>query len=73
MTNLEELSFVASSEDIKALKNYIADPDADGQLKLQILEWMWDRLKDINSKNPIDRIPNFNKEVYTFLKLTGIK
>ena len=73
MTNLEELSFVASSEDIKALKNYIADPDADGQLKLQILEWMWDRLKDINSKNLIDRIPNFNKEVYTFLKLTGIK
>ena len=72
-TEIEVLSFVAKPEDIKALKNYIADPDADGQLKLQILEWMWDRLKDINSKNPIDRIPNFNKEVYTFLKLTGIK
>ena len=70
---IEELSFVAKSEDIKALKNYIADPYADGDLKLQILNWMWDKRKQINSKKPKDKIPNYNREVYTFLKLIGAK
>ena len=70
---LEELSFVAKPEDIKALKNYIADPYADGELKMDILQWMWDRLEDINSKKPKDKIPNYNREVYTFLKLIGAK
>jgi len=37
---IEELSFVAKPEDIMALKNYIADEYADGDLKLQILNWM---------------------------------
>ena len=73
MKKLEELSFVAKAEDIKALKNYIADPHADGDLKLQILNWMWDKRKQINSKNPKDKIPNYNREVYTFLKLIGAK
>ena len=70
---IEELSFVAKAEDIKALKNYIADPYADGELKMDILQWMWDRLEDINSKKPTDKIPNYNREVYTFLKLIGAK
>jgi len=70
---LEELSFVAKAEDIKALKNYIADEYADGDLKLQILNWMWDRLENINSSKPKDKIPNYNREVYTFLKLIGAK
>ena len=70
---IEELSFVAKAEDIKALKNYIADPYADGDLKLQILNWMWDRLENINSSKPKDKIPNYNREVYTFLKLIGAK
>ena len=70
---IEELSFVAKAEDIKALKNYIADPYADGDLKLQIMNWMWDKRKQINSKNPKDKIPNYNREVYTFLKLIGAK
>ena len=70
---IEELSFVAKSEDIKALKNYIADPYADGDLKLQILNWMWDKRKQINSKKPTDKIPHYNREVYTFLKLIGEK
>ena len=70
---IEELSFVAKAEDIKALKNYIADPYADGDLKLQILNWMWDKRKQINSKKPKDKIPNYNREVYTFLKLIGAK
>jgi len=70
---LEELSFVAKPEDIKALKNYIADPYADGDLKLQILNWMWDKRKQINSSKPKDKIPNYNREVYTFLKLIGAK
>ena len=70
---IEELSFVAKKEDIKALKNYIADEYADGDLKLQILNWMWDKRKQINSKKPKDKIPNYNREVYTFLKLIGAK
>ena len=73
MKELEELSFVAKAEDIKALKNYIADEYADGDLKLQILNWMWDKRKQINSKKPKDKIPNYNREVYTFLKLIGAK
>ena len=73
MMKIEELSFVAKAEDIKALKNYIADPYADGDLKLQILNWMWDRLENINSSKPKDKIPNYNREVYTFLKLIGAK
>ena len=72
-TEIEVLSFVASPEDIKALKNYIADEYADGDLKLQILQWMWDRLEDINSKKPKDKVPHYNREVYTFLKLIGAK
>jgi len=70
---IEELSFVAKPEDIMALKNYIADEYADGDLKLQILNWMWDKRKQINSKNPTDKIPNYNREVYTFLKLIETK
>jgi len=73
MMKIEALSFVAKPEDIKALKNYIADPYADGELKMDILQWMWDRLEDINSKKPKDKIPNYNREVYTFLKLIGAK
>ena len=70
---IEALSFVASPEDIKALKNYLADEYADSELKLQILNWMWDKRKQINSSKPKDKIPNYNREVYTFLKLIGAK
>ena len=73
MMKIEELSFVAKPEDIMALKNYIADEYADGDLKLQILNWMWAKREQINSKKPTDKIPHYNREVYTFLKLTGIK
>ena len=72
-TEIEVLSFVASPEDIKALKNYIADEYADGDLKLQILNWMWDKMIHINSKKPTDKIPHYNREVYSFLKLIGAK
>ena len=70
---IEVLSFVASPEDIKALKNYLADEYADSDLKLEILNWMWDKMKQINSSKPKDKIPNYNREVYTFLKLIGAK
>ena len=73
MKKLEELSFVAKPEDIMALKNYIADPYANGELKMDILQWMWNRRDDINSKKPKDKIPNFDREVYGFLKLIGAK
>ena len=69
----ESLTFEASSKDIKALKNYLDDPDADGSLKIQILSWMYDRLQDINSKDPQSRYKNYNRDVYTFLKLIGAK
>ena len=72
-TEIEVLSFVASPEDIKALKNYIADPYADSGLKMDIINWMWDKRKQINSSKPKDKIPNYNREVYTFLKLIGAK
>ena len=72
-TEIEVLSFVASPEDIKALKNYIADEYADSGLKMDIMNWMWDKRKQINSKKPKDKIPNYNREVYTFLKLIGAK
>ena len=71
-TEIEVLSFVASPEDIKALKNYIADEYADGDSKLEILNWMWDKRKQINSKDK-DVGKNYNREVYTFLKLIGAK
>ena len=73
MKELEELSFVAKAEDIKALKNYIADEYADSGLKMDIMNWMWAKREQINSKKPTDKIPHYNREVYTFLKLTGIK
>ena len=69
---LEELSFVATKEDLKALKNYLADEYADSELKLQILNWMWDKRKQINSNNK-DVGKNYNWDVYTFLKLIGAK
>ena len=69
---IEALSFVAKPEDIKALKNYIADEYADGELKIQILNWMWDKKKQINSNNK-DVGKNYNRDVYTFLKLIGAK
>jgi len=72
-TEIEVLSFVASPEDIKALKNYIADPYADSGLKMDIINWMWDKRKQINSSKPKDKIPNYNREVYTFLKLIETK
>ena len=70
---IEELSFVAKPEDIKALKNYLADEYADDKLKMDIMNWMWDKRKQINSKKPKDKIPHYNREVYTFLKLNGAK
>ena len=69
----EELAYVVMKEDLQALKNYIDDPYADSELKLQILNWMWDKRKQINSSKPKDKIPNYNREVYTFLKLIGAK
>ena len=70
---IEVLSFVAKPEDIKALKNYLADEYADDKLKMDIMNWMWDKMIHINSKKPKDKIPNYNREVYTFLKLIGAK
>ena len=69
---LEELSFVATKKDLKVLKNYINDEYADSELKIQILNWMWDKRKQINSNNK-DVGKNYNRDVYTFLKLIETK
>ena len=37
-TEIEALSFVAKPEDIKALKNYLADEYADDKLKMDIMK-----------------------------------
>ena len=69
---LEELSFVATKKDLEVLKNYINDEYADSELKIQILNWMWDKRKQINSNNK-DVGKNYNRDVYTFLKLIETK
>ena len=37
-----KIDFVTATADIKALKNFIGDPDAEDSLKLDILSWMFD-------------------------------
>tara|TARA_Y100000031_G_C7888354_1_gene233985 strand:- start:266 stop:490 length:225 start_codon:yes stop_codon:yes gene_type:complete len=67
----EELAYVVMKEDLQALKNYIDDPYADSELKLQILNWMWDKRKQINSNKNAGK--NYHRDVYTFLKLIETK
>ena len=63
--------FITATADIKALKNYIADPYADSGLKMDIINWMWDKRKQINSNKNAGK--NYHRDVYTFLKLIETK
>ena len=63
--------FITATADIKALKNYIADPDAEDSLKLDILSWMFDNRHMVN--NPIRRNDVFHSQVDGFLRLIGAK
>ena len=44
---IDSHKFKATSKDIGALKNYLEDPDAEGSLKIDILQWMFDNLNKI--------------------------
>tara|TARA_B100000315_G_scaffold189873_1_gene179800 strand:+ start:211 stop:411 length:201 start_codon:yes stop_codon:yes gene_type:complete len=63
--------FVTETADIKALKNFISDPDAEDSLKLDILSWMFDNRHMVN--NPIRRNDVFHSQVDGFLRLIGAK
>ena len=63
--------FITATADIKALKNYIADPGAEDSLKLDILSWMFDNRHMVN--NPIRRNDVFHSQVDGFLRLIGAK
>ena len=66
-----KIDFITATADIKALKNFIGDPDAEDSLKLDILSWMFDNRHKVNS--PKHRDDEFHSQVYGFLRLTGIK
>ena len=61
---------VTNNKDIKALKNYLSDEDADDSLKLDILSWMFDNRHKVN--NPKYRDDEYHSQVYKFLIITGI-
>ena len=66
-----KIDFVTAIADIKALKNFIGDPDAEDSLKLDILSWMFDNRHKVNS--PKYRDDEFHTQIYGYLRLTGIK
>ena len=66
-----KIDFVTATADIKALKNYIADPGAEDSLKLDILSWMFDNRHMVNS--PSIRDDDFHSHMYGFLRLIGAK
>ena len=57
---------IAHKKNLKELKDYVDDPNADESLKIDILGWMWDNLKMINSKHQNKK---YHQEVQAFLTL----
>ena len=66
-----KIDFVTETADIKALKNFISDTDAEDSLKLDVLSWMFDNRHKVN--NPKYRDDEFHTQIYGYLRLTGIK
>ena len=66
-----KIDFVTATADIKALQNFISDPDAEDSLKLDILSWMFDNRHKVN--NPKYRDDEFHSQVDGFLRLIGAK
>ncbi len=56
---------------IKALRNYIDDPTASDNLKLSILEWMWDNKMTVSKPEQGDE--QFQKELEEFIMLIGAR
>ena len=62
--------FTATSDDIQIFKKFLDDPNNDNdKLKVQLLGWMWDNLRNINTSNMAENKKKFHQEVYIFLKL----
>ena len=66
-----KIDFVTTTADIKALKKFLGDADAEDSLKLDILSWMFDNRHKVN--NPKYRDDEFHSQVYGFLTLIGVK
>ena len=66
-----KIDFITATADIKALKKFISDPDAEDSLKLDILSWMFDNRHKVN--NPKYRDDEFHTQVDGFLRLIGAK
>ena len=60
-------------KNMKVLKNYLDNPNAESKLKIQILQWMYDNLQRINSEDSKTRNTKFVGEVMTFIKLIESK
>ena len=66
-----KIDFVTATADIKALKKFLDDADAEDSLKLDILSWMFDNRHMVN--NPKHRDDDFHTQVYGYLRLIGAK
>ena len=60
---------IAHKKNLKELKNYVDDPNSDESLKVDILGWMWDNLKKINSSDSSKRNKKYHREMMAFLTL----
>ena len=59
---------ISNKEHIKALKNYIDDPTATDDLRLDVIQWMWDNRYKISTPETQD--DKFQNELNTFVAIT---
>ena len=59
---------ISNKEHIKALKNYIDDPTATDDLRLDVIQWMWDNRYKISTPETQD--DKFQNELNTFIAMT---
>ena len=64
---------ISNQQHIKALKNYIDDPNSESSLKIDILRWMWDNIGNINTSDLASNKKKFNNEMQIFLQLIQSK
>ena len=58
---------ISNQAHIKALKNYIDDPTATDELKLDIIQWMWENRQEL--KTPAMQNDKFQNELDAFIIL----
>ena len=69
---MSKIRFTATSDDIQIFKKFLDDPNNDNdKLKVQLLGWMWDNLRNINTSNMAENKKKFHEEVFIFLSLIG--